>query len=506
MLKVELVVPLTSAVAETLRESFGRPGPDPLVLAKCLYDLPATTELQTVEVAGRVCCSSANQLEMQRDFFESVRQRNRPETAWLSDPADRRWELLRRDRHRLAFLRYDSKFLATSAFGASDLEDLRAVMPFSKFSPEDLRKGRSPTPVQGQVLLIERPHLFESAELVRIIKDQIQNGRVLLLDESKVAGCSLWLKSLEEEAGVPVLGPPPACMVEAFSADGMNAGPRVRLGQGSASAVAAEIEKELGKATVLCSAHLIETLTAALRTKRKGKSRAVSRVRFVQVNGSPSLGHVARFLEPVELFLRGQTAKVVEVAPNGVFVQAGEFRILIESKLFDKMEFFEETKTEVAVGERIRITREMSTGKNIRWPAGARFDVTAVESDGSVHLNSRRTLSPAVGTLEYDYYTPIEGSAGSVKTVVCEADDLGLVVMKGWPQRCQNLVVCARDLEYARSRVIKHFGLSLTVEEIDRERSKTEQPGTAEPSELASEAMPHGQNPAESGGYVSDLP
>ena len=110
----------------------------------------------------------------------------------------------------------------------------------------------------------------------------------------------------------------------------------------------------------------------------------------------------------------------------------------------------------MALGERIRLTRETIAADESRLRAGQHLVVRSVRADGSAVLRNGKVLPPEAGHWTYGYCVSVDDPPSPARVLVCDAGDLSRAVQAGWVT-CGRLVVCAADASTARQAIAAAF-------------------------------------------------
>ena len=124
-------------------------------------------------------------------------------------------------------------------------------------------------------------------------------------------------------------------------------------------------------------------------------------------------GDVVRFHRKAGEFMKGELARVIEKNEQGVFVQkVGETRLqLLNPKFAEDFGVFEETAMNIAVGDRVKITRNAKAMAGKRLFNGNVHQVTGFK-DGVIELDGRHQIQASEGLLSAGYVTTSHSSQG----------------------------------------------------------------------------------------------
>ena len=135
-------------------------------------------------------------------------------------------------------------------------------------------------------------------------------------------------------------------------------------------------------------------------------------------------GDVVRFHRKSGEFAKGDRARVIEKNDQGVFVQKlGEVELrLLGADAAENFNVFEESVISLAVGDRVRMTRNARSLSGKRLFNGDIHQVTGIR-DGVIELNGRHQIHASEGLLQWGYVTTPHSSQGKTadKVIVSQS-------------------------------------------------------------------------------------
>ena len=462
LLEREFFVPVGELLAEGLRNAFGYEVPEPAVLSQILKGGGDLRHLPSFPVGNRLCYASPDGLVQELDFHRQLRGLRPAEAGWLRSPPtiDAWWvSVLGEDTHRVAVLRGD--------FADEDLHRLQAALGerTQRLACVDPKSPVSFQPVPNGAVLVDSADSVASRELARVITKQIDaGGRVLLVRRSTEKKPWLWLDTLRAECALPCfapsLGPALELVAPGLAAPGNV--PEIRFGKGSAADVAGYSNLQKAGALLLCPTESVSSRTELIRRRRAAagaKKKEVPRHALRQVDGPPRQGLVVQLRRRRRCLRSTEPLVVEEVTPAGIIVsrpRLGGLRARVEAPALHELICFKPEPRPMAVGERIRLTRETIAADGSRLRSGRHLVVGSVRADGSAVLRNGKVLPPEAGHWTYDYCASLGDEPRPAKVLVCEAEELPRAVRAGWTT-CGRLVVCAAEISLARQAIAAAF-------------------------------------------------
>ena len=191
-------------------------------------------------------------------------------------------------------------------------------------------------------------------------------------------------------------------------------------------------EKLGKKCLVIAPTHMEgRDVTQALREERKNRQllgrneRSFTRLRplhWTQENREDAVNYqhhprplVVEFHQNARGFRKGERWQVVKGSSRTLWMQKGEEVKAIPLEQAARFGVYEEQELKLAVGDRIRMTKESKTLKGTRCLNGQKYEITGFTRAGHIKLHTGKKLDKAVGHISYGYLDTAYSAQG--KTV-----------------------------------------------------------------------------------------
>lgn len=442
-LRQEFHLPAVSLAAGALLDTMGRATADLALIARfVLGKMPAGLEkIQAFSMGKYICLSDQYGLSAERDFYRVLRGQKPAKTGWCRSMDSVGWwaEPLRTNRDRVAILR--------GRFSDKDVAILDAEL-----SKQD-----------GSTLVIPPWELGQLRAQSSKIRGQLRRGgRVLFVGDAGNSADSVWLDHLPRDTGIKVWQ---QSKVKAGAVQGAGLGLPFKIHCGSAVDIFANQFAHRPGALFICAKQDMNQVNQSVRKQRKGLSRRadeiVKRAALVvdkETVKKPRDVRPGQWLQVQRGALAGELMPVVAVNQRGITVERTKFGLqeIIRAKDLEqrRLSSFNRVEMEVAVGERIRITRNGQNANVTGMKLGRRYRVRRVERDGTLQLEGGRVMPPDCWHWSYDYCAVAEGPVLAGSTVVTAAATLP-TLHAGWMRPGVDVRVCDANQEDVDDRMHK---------------------------------------------------